>query len=132
MTRFKQITLAAGLSLSALACAGSEVPTKQLADAESSIRAAREVGAESSPDAALQLKMANDRLSRAQELTAEGENEEATHLLEEAKADAELAVLLARKEEAQARARQAEQRATKYDQSQGAAKSDTSSSSHAP
>lgn len=111
--------VAAGLSMSALACAGSEVPAKQLADAEASIRAAKEVGAERSPDAALQLKMANDRLARAQQLSAEGENESAAKLLEEAEADAELALLLARKQEAQARALQASDRANKYE-NQGA------------
>jgi len=115
--------VAAGLSVSALACAGSEVPAKQLADAEASIRAAKEVGAEQSPDAALQLKMANDRLTRAQQLTADGENENAAKLLEEAEADAELALLLARKEAAQQRALQAANRASKYD-NQGA-KSDS-------
>lgn len=124
MQGFKQITMAAGLSLGALACAGSDVPAKQLADAEASIRAAHEVGADSSPDAALQLKLANDRLERAQALTKEGENEEAAKLLEEARVDAELAVLLARKEDAQARALQAQQQASKYDQPQGAAKTD--------
>lgn len=119
MQWIKQQLWAAGLSVSALACAGSEVPAKQLADAEASIRAAREVGAEHSPDAALQLKMANDRLVRAQQLTAEGENEDAAKLLEEAEADAELALILARKEDAQARALQATNRAAKYD-NQGA------------
>jgi hypothetical protein len=91
-----------------------------LADAEASIRAAREVGAEQSPDAALQLKMANDRLQRAQSLSADGENESAAKLLEEAEADAELALLLARKEDAQARALQAQQRAGKYEEAPGA------------
>jgi hypothetical protein len=70
--------------------------------------------------------MANDRLSRAQSLAAEGENEAATKLLEEAEADAELALLLARKEDAQARALEAERRAAKLNE-QGGAKSDTGS-----
>lgn len=125
MQWFKQSTLAAGLSLGALACAGSEVPAKQLADAEASIRAAREVGAENTPDAALQLKMANDRLARAQALSAEGENESAALLLKEAEADAELALLLARKEEAQSRALKAQERAGKYE-TQGAKSDNTS------
>ena len=122
MQWFKQGKWAAGLSLGVLACAcaGSEVPAKQLADAEASIRAAREVGAEHTPDAALQLKMANDRLQRAQSLSADGENESAAKLLEEAEADAELALLLARKEDAQVRALQAQQRAGKYDEAPGA------------
>jgi hypothetical protein len=121
----KRSTWAAGLTLGALACAGSEVPAKQLADAEASIRAAREVGAEQTPDAALQLKMANDRLQRAQSLSAEGENESAAKLLEEAEADAELALLLARKEDAQARALQAEQRAAKFEGADSAKSNET-------
>jgi hypothetical protein len=123
MQQLKQITIAAGLSLGGLACAGSELPANRLADAESSIRAAQEVGAESTPEAALQLKMANDRLSRAQALVAEGENEDAAKLLEEARVTAELALLLARKEDAQARALRAQQQASKYEQPQSGAKS---------
>lgn len=122
MQRSKKITILVGLSLGGLACAGSELPAKHLANAEASIRAAQEVGAESTPAAALQLKMANDRLSRAKTLTAEGENEDAAKLLEEARLSAELALLLARKEDAQTRALEAEQRASKYQQPQGAAK----------
>ena len=124
MQWLKRGTWAAGLTLGALACAGSDVPAKQLADAEASIRAAREVGAEHSPDAALQLKMANDRLTRAQSLSADGENESAAKLLEEAEADAELALLLARKEDAQKRALQAQERATKYDGADSAKSND--------
>jgi hypothetical protein len=126
MRNFTQIMIVASLSLGGLACAGSDVPVAQRADAEASIRAAQEVGAASTPEAALHLKMANDRLSRAQALVAEGENEEAVKLLEEARVDAELAVLLARKEDAQARALEAEQQASKYEQPQGAAKADGS------
>jgi len=128
MQGFKQITVAAGLSLAGLACASSEVPAKQLADAQASIRAAQEVGADGTPDAALHLKMANDRLNRARALTAEGENEDAAKLLEQARVDAELAVLLARKEAAQARALEAQQRASKYQQPQGAAKANAPNS----
>ena len=122
MQTFKHIMMAAGLSLGGLACGGSELPVNHLADAEASIRAAEEVGAQSTPEAALQLKMANDRLTRAQALTAEGENEEAAKLLEEARVSAELALLLARKEDAQARALEAQQRASKYEQPHSGAK----------
>ncbi len=123
MQTFKRIMLMAVLSLGGLACAGSDLPAKHLADAEASIRAAEEVGAQSAPEAALQLKMANDRLRKARALAAEGESEDAAKLLEEARVSAELAVLLVREEEAQARALKARQQASKYDQPQGGAKS---------
>jgi hypothetical protein len=97
-------------SCTVLGCGSSSVPVTQLADAESSIRAAHEVGAEGTPDAALQLKMARDRLARAKALSAQGENDEARALLQEAEVDAELALLLTRKEQASHRAFQAESR----------------------
>jgi hypothetical protein len=116
MNWFKGTLLPVGGLLVAVGCGGSEVPVRQLADAEASIRAAKEVGAEHTPDAALQLKMASDRLERAKQLSADGENEEAQALLEEAEVDAELALLIARKEDAQGKAASAEKRATSIDQ----------------
>jgi hypothetical protein len=116
MNWLKGTVLPLGGLLVAVGCGGSDVPVRQLASAESSIRAAKEVGAENTPDAALQLKMANDRLIRAKQLSADGENEEAQALLEEAEVDAELALLIARKEDAQHKAASAEKRATSVDQ----------------
>jgi hypothetical protein len=92
------------------------VPAKQLADAEAGIRAAREVGAQDTPKAALQLKLAQDGVQRAQEQSKDGDNERATATLEEAQADAELAVLLAKQEAVEARAHQAKSRAESVDQ----------------
>lgn len=115
-----------GALLAAVGCGGSDVPVRQLADAEASIRAAKEVGAENTPDAALQLKMANDRLNRAKQLSADGENETAAALLEEAEVDAELALLIARKEDAQTKAASAEKRATSFDQAKAAEPEKTS------
>lgn len=86
------------------------MPAKQLADTEASIRAAKEVGAEDNPAAALQLKIARDGLERAQRLSKDGENDRARSVLEEAELDAELAVLLARQEASEAKAMQAKQR----------------------
>jgi hypothetical protein len=126
MNWLKGIVVPVGGLLVAVGCGGSEVPHRQLADAESSIRAAKEVGAENTPDAALQLKMANDRLERAKQLSNEGEHEEAQALLEEAEVDAELALLIARKEDAQAKAANAEKRATSFDQAKAAEPEKTS------
>lgn len=104
------------VSLLALGCGGSEVPTKALAETQASIRAAHEVGAHDTPKAALQLKIAQDGLGRAQKLNEDGEGEQARAVLEEARLDAELAVLLARQEQIQARAMQAKRRADGYGQ----------------
>jgi hypothetical protein len=107
MTWIERSMWIAILALSALvsvACGSSEVPAKQLAEAQAAVRAAREVGAEDTPQAALQLKLARDRLQRAQQQSEDGENEKARATLEEARLDAELAVLLAEQEKSEARA----------------------------
>lgn len=110
------IATIAGSSLLGVACGSSEVPAKQLADAEAGIRAANEVGAQDTPKAALQLKLAKDGLQRAQEQSKDGDNEQARATLEEAQADAELAVLIAKQEAIETRANQAKTRADGIDQ----------------
>jgi hypothetical protein len=97
-------------------CGGSEVPAKELAQTEASIRAAKEVGAEDTPKAALQLKIAQDGLMRAQKLSADDEQEAARLALQEAEVDAELAVLLAKQEKVEATASQAKSRAANMEQ----------------
>src|SRR5690242_10240236 len=72
------------------ACASSEVPAKDLADSEAAVRTATELGAKGTPEAALHLQMAKDRLERAKSLNEKGEGDSAKTMLEEAKADAEL------------------------------------------
>lgn len=113
MTWIERSMCIATIATSALlgvACGSSEVPAKQLADAESGIRAAHEVGAQDTPRAALQLKLAQDGVQRAHELSKNGDNEQARKALEEAELDAELAVLLAKQEQSEARAAQAKGR----------------------
>jgi hypothetical protein len=87
-----------------------------LAQTEASIRAAKEVGAEDTPKAALQLKIAQDGLMRAQKLSADDEQEAARLALQEAEVDAELAVLLAKQEKVEATASQAKSRAANMEQ----------------
>lgn len=94
-----------------IACGKGDIPTRQIADTEASIRAAKEVGAEDNPDAALQLKLARDNLQRAEKLNQAGEHDEARTRLLEAEFDAELAVLLARQEDSETKAAQAKLRA---------------------
>jgi hypothetical protein len=106
----------AGSSLLGVACGSSDVPAKQLADAEASIRAANEVGAQNTPKAALQLKLAQDGVQRAQKQSKDGDNERATATLEEARVDAELAVLIAKQEAMEQRASQAKDRAESVNQ----------------
>ncbi len=79
------------------ACGASfPAPTQRMADAQAAERSAREVGANNEPTAQLSLKLAQDQISSAQKVMLEGDNERADSLLIRAKADAELALALAR------------------------------------
>jgi hypothetical protein len=83
-------------------CGGSfPPPSQRLADAQSAERSARELGANDEPEAQLSLRLAQEKIARAQKAMTQGENEQANGLLMRAKADAELAV-------AQTRAKSAE------------------------
>jgi hypothetical protein len=107
MARFDRFTLLLSCAF-ATACASPEAPTKQLAESEAAVRAATELGATDTPKAALHLQMAKDRLGTAKAFDARGEFESAKRLFEEAKADAELAVALTREQQAEADARNAQ------------------------
>ncbi len=111
MNRIERSVIAVGATWLAVACGGGDVPSRQLANTEASIRAAKEVGAERNPEAALQLKLAQDRLAHADKLDRDGDHEKARAVLHEAELDAELAVLIARQEQSEAKALQAKQRA---------------------
>ena len=79
------------------ACAATlPAPTERLADAQSSERSAREVGADKVPAAQLSLKLANDQIAQAQKAMNDGDNVRADMLLVRAKADSELALAQAR------------------------------------
>jgi hypothetical protein len=71
-----------------------------MADAESASRSAREVGADSQPAAKLQVKLADEQIAQAKTLVAAGDNERAGFVLLRARADAELALALAREQNA--------------------------------
>jgi hypothetical protein len=111
MNSIERGVIAVAVAWLGAACGGGDVPARQLADTEASIRAAKEVGAERNPEAALQLKLAQDRLARADKLDRDGDHEEARAMLHEAELDAELAVLIARQEQSEGKALQAKQRA---------------------
>lgn len=87
-------------------CASAPPPTAKMASAESSVRTARELGAEGVPTAKLQLKLADEEIAKAKALVKEDENELADTMLQRAMVDAELALALSRKQSAQALAEQ--------------------------
>jgi hypothetical protein len=99
MMRFVSTTL---LTLSVVACGGSSLPPAKVADTQSSISAAAAVGADQNPQAALHLKMARDQLKQAQDLLADGKDDQAKLVLERANADAEVALMITREAEASA------------------------------
>ena len=92
------------------ACGGAAMPAGEVASAQAAIRAADEVGAESTPRAALHLKYARDQYAEAQRLMEEDREERASALLLRAEADAEVALAIAREEAAKQRAEAAQQR----------------------
>jgi len=83
-----------GLVLAACS-SGSQLPANY-APAQTAIGAADAVGARNEPRAALHLKMARDAVVRAQALSKEGDEKEAELMLERARTDAELALMVTR------------------------------------
>lgn len=92
--------LAPAVAVTAVGCASVAPPTQRMADAESAARSAREVGAEADPSARLQLKLAGEQIAQAKLLVAGGDNQRADFVLMRARADAELALALAREQSA--------------------------------
>lgn len=80
-----------------VACGGSAPePKDALAAAEAAYRSAEEVGAQKVPAATLHLKYARDQIEEAKKLMADGDNQRAEYVLLRAKADAELALSMAK------------------------------------
>ena len=104
------------LALMAIGCSATfPPPTQQMADAESAERSARELGADSDPSAKLQVKLANEQIAQAKVLVAAGDNRRADFVLRRARADAELALALAREQNANIEAQKAvEQSSTTF------------------
>jgi hypothetical protein len=110
------VALAAGLF--AVACGGAAVPQEKLTAAQAAVRAAEVGGAPDNPKAALHLKYARDQIAEANKYIEEEENEVAAVLLDRAEVDAELALALARVENARAEAAAALQEVQKLKQQQ--------------
>jgi hypothetical protein len=88
-------------------CAIAPIPNDRLAGTEASYRGAQEAGADAVPQAKLHLKYAEEGIAQARKLIADNKNDEAGQVLDQARADAELAVGLARESQAEAEAQQA-------------------------
>jgi hypothetical protein len=98
----KNASAVALLVLFALGCGGFPPPNDRLAATVAAARSAREVGAPNSPQAALHLKLADEGLASAKNLMTDGNNQRASYVLLRAKADAELALALAKENAAKA------------------------------
>ncbi|MEO8800250.1 MAG: DUF4398 domain-containing protein [Polyangiaceae bacterium] len=106
---FTLMTLAGAALVLCVGCGSSyPSPTARMADSESAVRAAQEVGGQSQPQAALHLKLAQEQIDQAKQLMNDGDNQRADFVLMRADADAELAVSLARQETARQQAKQAQ------------------------
>lgn len=95
---FALITGTCGLS-----CAHEPAPTQQLAGAMAAVRAAEEAGAAGVPQAALQLKLAQEELQQSQRLISKSENRAAEDKVMRARNDAELALSLTHEQAAKAK-----------------------------
>jgi outer membrane murein-binding lipoprotein Lpp len=102
-------------SLFAAGCA-TVVPTEKVSAANSSIRAAEELGAPKVPQAALHLQLAKEETGHAERLIKDGDPVHATGLLMRAQADAELAVAEAREAPMKIEAQQEMDRASTLQQ----------------
>ena len=100
-TRIACVAAAVAAPLLWWGCAATyPLPTQRMADAESAERSARELGAASKPTAQLNLKLADEQIAAAKSAIQQGDNQRADVLLVRAKADAELALALAREHDA--------------------------------
>jgi hypothetical protein len=106
------------LAAATVSCASSPKPSSELAEAKAAVRGASEIGAASEPQAALHLKLATDQIANAERHMADGDNEAARRLLQRARADAELALILTRSAQRNAQARVALRRVNELERSQ--------------
>ena len=93
------------VALVATACGGTQLANSEVAEVQSTMRAAEEVGAGEHPDAALHLKLAKEGIAEARALAEKDKSTQAHLMLDRAQADAELALQLARTEAQESNAR---------------------------
>ncbi len=106
--------IGAGLALALCGCASVPPPTDHLAKSEGSIRGAAEIGAQGIPQASLYLKYAQEELQAGKALMQNGDNERASYVLLRAHADAELALNIARENQARNGAAKAAEKMQKF------------------
>jgi hypothetical protein len=87
-----------------LGCSGRRDLPANYTPTQAAISAADAVGAKNEPRAALHLKMAKDQLTRAESYAREGDTHEAQLMLDRARTDAELALMVTRELQARAEA----------------------------
>jgi hypothetical protein len=98
------------VALSALAlgaCSSSHQLPANYAPTQAAISAADAVGAQNEPRAALHLKMARDQVVQAQSLANRGKDREASIMLDRARTDAEMALMVSREVQARSQAQEA-------------------------
>jgi len=88
-------------------CASAPIVLDRLPETEAPMRAAEELGAARVPQAALELKLAQDEEQQAKGFAKDGNKQRADMMMLRAQADAELAVALAREAPLQVEARNA-------------------------
>lgn len=89
-----QVSALGALALLLVGCGSTAVPNAEFADTKGVTSAAEASGAQETPQASLFLKMGTDGLEVAKEQMAKGDNKGALKTLQEAKADARLAISL--------------------------------------
>jgi len=99
--------LVPALSAASFGCASHPPPSDHLATAIAAVHGAQVAGAAQVPQAALQLKLAEEQVAQAREMIERGDNERADYMTLRAFNDAELAVALTRAHEARTRAQDA-------------------------
>jgi hypothetical protein len=109
--RTLQALLIVSVALAGVSACGG-VPPPPLDNAESGIRAARELGADSDPQGKLHLSLAQEEFDNAKKLETSGDNERARYVLSKAEADADLALAEAREAQAHAKAQQVKDQIT--------------------
>lgn len=92
------------------ACGTTQIPSAKLVEAKADVRAARAVRADENPQAAMYLRLAQDKIDRAEGLIMDENYPAASSMLERAEADAELATAIAQEEAVRQRAEQAQER----------------------
>jgi len=102
-TQWSNALVAAAL-VSSSACAATVTPVRARTDAAAAVRAARELGAGDTPQAALHMALAEEGVAEGEALIRDGQMESAERALLRAHADAELAMALRREAMAQTQA----------------------------